>query len=150
MLISLILAGLLIVIGQNVWASPKDQPTVPPVALVGGQTCPYSIDMDTALFTCFTGDMLVERVVDLELYPPAPDGLTFVGDLFKATTIPEGELLEVCYAYPTEFADKEAKIYKLNEASEPPTWEEVPGAEISDGQICVTTTAGIFSLIGQP
>ena len=151
MSIALVVTFLLILSGVGVWAAPKLQGTVPPVPVTGEQTCPATIDMGTALFTCTAGVISMLRVGDpVGEYAPAPEGLAFVGDTFKATMMPDSELIKVCYAYPPEFADKDAKIYRLNDEANPPVWVEVPGAEIGDGTICVTSAMGVFSLIGNP
>ncbi len=151
--IALSLTGVLVLAAVTVWAAPKFQGTVPIVPVTGEETCPGTVDMGTALITPL-GDVctfLVERGEQPDVdYAPAPEGLAFVGDTFKVTIDPEDVLVEVCYAYPPEFADKEAKIYKLNEEASPPVWVEVPGATINNGVICVNSSAGVFSLIGQP
>lgn len=81
-------------------------------------------------------------------YVPAPQGKAFTGSTFKVTIDPKDTLIQVCYAYPPEFADKAAKIYRLNEEAMPIVWVEISGAVIGKGTICVTSAAGIFSLIG--
>jgi hypothetical protein len=94
---------------------------------------------------------VVELVDDPSMtYVSAPEGLIFVGDTFSLIAEPEDAIVKICYAYPTEFADKEAKVYRLNEDSAPNVWVDIPGSDISDGTICVTSTQGIFSLIGNP
>ena len=148
--ITLIIAGLLVVAGAGVWAAPKFQGTVPLVPITGKNPCPGTIDMGTALFTCTGGtEMGVVRVDDpTGKYAPAPEGLAYIGDSFEATITPENEMIEVCYAYPPEYAAKQAKIYKLNVEASPPVWVEISGATIDNGVICVTSSAGVFSLIG--
>ncbi len=109
-----------------------------------------TIDMGTALFSCTTGISLsVVRAADPAVEAaPAPDGLIFLGDTHEATITPENEMIEVCYAYPPEFAAKQAKIYKLNVEASPPVWVEISGASVDNGVICVTSSAGVLSLIG--
>jgi len=148
--ITLLITGLLVLTGVGVWAAPKFKGTVPPVPITGAGACPMTIDMGTALFSCTTGISLsVVRVADPAVEAAtAPDGLTFLGDTYEATITPENEMIEVCYAYPPEFAAKQAKIYKLNSEASPPVWVEISGATIDNGVICVTSSAGVFSLIG--
>ncbi len=152
--VAALLVGLLVLTAAGVWAAPKFQGTVPPPPDTGGGTCAGgTVDMGTALFTPQGTEctISVDRVgsPDSE-FAPAPAGLAFVGDTFKVTIAPEGETVNVCYAYPPEFAAKEAKLYKLNEEANPPVWVEVPGAVIANGTICVSSTSGVFSLIGNP
>jgi hypothetical protein len=150
--ITLIITGLLVLAGASVWAAPIFQGTVPLVPITGKNPCPGTVDLRTALFTCTGGtEMGVVKVDDpAGKYAPAPEGLAYIGDTFETTITPESEMIEVCYAYPPEFENKEAKIYKLNKEASPFVWVEISGAEIKDGVICVTSSAGVFSLIGTP
>ncbi|MCJ7435614.1 MAG: hypothetical protein MUO77_19195 [Anaerolineales bacterium] len=168
------IAALLVVIlaltAAGVWAAPVFRGTVPeppdeghgggggggvpppPPAGGGGENAP--IDMGTALFTpqCTNGTIDVEAVDNPEELGPAPTRKAFVGDTFKVTMDPSTCLVMICYAYPPEFADKGAGIYKLTTVP-PPVWDEAPGAVISTtdpATICVTTSPGTFALIGNP
>ena len=152
-LIAVTLAIVLVLTAAGAWAAPKFQGTVPPPPDTGTGTGPGTVDMVTALFTiqCTGCSIVVELVNDpATTYVPAPVGLTFVGDTFKVTATPADTLVQVCYAYPPEFADKAAKIYRLNVDATPNVWVEVPGVVIGNGTICVTSAAGVFSLIGNP
>lgn len=153
-LIAVALSIVLILIATGGWAAPKFQGTVPPVPQepVTGD-CLETANMGTAIFTVQPPDCI--KVVELvktpaATYVSAPEGLVFVGDTFKVTANPEDSIIQVCYAYPTEFVDKDAKVYRLNEDATPNVWVDIPGANISNGTICVTSAAGIFSLIGTP
>ena len=151
--IAVLLVGILALTASGVWASQKFKGTVPPVPHIGGGGCPDTVDMGTALFTPLTGEctMSVEWIgEDTGEYADPPEGLVCVSDTFEVTIDPPTTLVKVCYAYPPELAEKDAKIYKLNEEANPQLWVEVPGAEIKDGVICVTTTPGYFALIGNP
>ncbi|MEW6401067.1 MAG: hypothetical protein AB1649_04665 [Chloroflexota bacterium] len=151
--IAVAVVGILVAIAGGVWASPRLQGTVPPIPITGGEGCPGTVDMGTALFTpqadecSITVDLISTGAAD---YVAPPQELASLSDAFKVTIDPATVLVSVCYAYPPEIAEKEARIYKLNEEANPQVWVEVPGAEVSDGVICVTTTAGTFALIGKP
>ncbi|MBP6179927.1 MAG: hypothetical protein KA473_15895 [Anaerolineales bacterium] len=157
-IIAIIVAVVLLATAAGAWAAPRFAGTVPEVPsqvpavvpLTGGQ-CLDTIDMETAVFARIPDGCLivVEAVAEPDkTYAPAPEGKAFVGDTFKVTANPVDALVRVCYAYPPEFADKEAKIYKLNETASPMLWDEIPGAVIENGTICVESVAGVFSLIG--
>ena len=150
--IAFLLTALLVLTAIGVWAAPKFQGTVPGIPVTGGGSCSDgTIDMGTALFTPQTTECIitVELVEDpAALYSPAPEGKAFTGSTFKVTADPKDTIVQVCYAYPPEFANKNAKIYRLNEDAAPTVWVEVSGAVIGNGTICVTSAVGIFSLIG--
>ena len=160
------LALVLVLVAAGTWAAPKFQGTVPAVPETGGSvpaegapTCVAGpVDMRTAIFTpnetvCISVLNVADPATD---YVAAPEGKTFVGDVFKVTAPSTDTIVKVCYAYPTDLASKEAKIYKLNEESTPFAWIEVPGAVVADGTICVssavgpTSNIGVFALIGNP
>jgi len=151
--IAVLLVGILALTAGGVWASQKFEGTVPPVPPSVSVNCPDTADMGTALFTPQGNDC--NATVELvggdtgDLADP-PDGLAYVGDIFKLTIDPPATLVKVCYAYPPELAEKDAKIYKLNEEANPQLWVETTGAEIKDGVICGMTTQGYFALIGNP
>ena len=151
--IAVALTIVLVLTGAAAWAAPKFQGTVPPVPQIPVTgDCLETVNMGTAIFTVQPPDCIkvLELVIDPDINSaPAPDGLTFVGDTFKVTADPEDSIVQVCYAYPPEFADKDAKIHRLNEDAAPNVWVEIPGANIGDGTICVNSAAGIFSLIGK-
>jgi len=159
--VATLLAVVLVLVAANAWAAPKFRSTVPPPPDEGGNipvtgggggdgcTGHEAIDMGTAQFSDQICGLTVDRVSDPEKqYPAAPDPLAFVGDTFKATTTSDGASVQVCYAYPPEFADKNAKLYKLNDKVTPNVWEEVQGAVIANGQLCGTSTSGVFALFG--
>jgi hypothetical protein len=152
--IAVLLTGLLVVTAIGVWAAPKFQGTVPSIPVTGQGTCSGGpIDMGTALFTPISADctLTVDLVEDpAGSYVPAPEGEAFTGSTFKVTADPMDTVVQVCYAFPPEFENKEAKIHKLNEDATPVVWVEVSGADIGDGTICVTSVVGIFSLLGNP
>lgn len=171
--IAVALAMVLVLIAAGTWAAPKLAGTVPPVPETGGSEVDTSVsvpavgapacvggpvDMRTAIFTPNeTVCISVLNVADpATAYVAAPDGKTFVGDVFKVTAPSTDTIVQVCYAYPTELASKEAKIYKLNEEATPFVWIEVPGAVVADGTLCVssavgpTSNIGVFALIGNP
>lgn len=148
-----ILTIALMLIAGGTWAAPRFQGTVPPIPVTGETTCSEGavIDMGTAIFTPKAAkcSITVELVTDPAIaYVPAPEGKAFIGDTFKVTADPKDTIVQVCYAYPPEFANKDAKIYRLNEDATPNVWVEIPGAAINNGTICVTSAAGVFSLIG--
>jgi hypothetical protein len=163
--VAVLLAIVLVLVAANAWAAPKFNGTVPPppdtgnntdedvpnTSGTGGVDCTgrKAIDMGTAEFSDEICSLEVVRVNDPEKqYPSAPDPLVFVGDTFEASTATDGTPIQVCYAYPPGFADKNAKLYKLNDKVNPPVWEEVNGAVIANGKLCATNTQGVFALIG--
>jgi hypothetical protein len=155
--VAISLVVLLAVIGTGVWAAPKFQGTTPLVPATGGGGCDPAkpVDMGTAVFTpaSTTCVITVELVADpASQFAGAPEGSAFVGDTFTVALTPDTDTVQICYAYPPDFADKEAKIYKFNDTANPAAWEEVtdPAPVISDGTYCVTSTSGVFSLIGKP
>lgn len=157
--VAALLVGILALTAAGVWAAPAFRGTVPKPPHEGnggggddGETATCKpVDMATAIFTSpDTGCIIkVEAVDSPEGLASAPEGKAFVGDTFTVTTKPATSLVKICYAYPPEFAAKDAGIYKLTTVP-PPVWDEVPGAVISNGVICVTTSSGTFSLIGNP
>jgi hypothetical protein len=160
--IAALLAVIVVLVAANVWAAPKFTSTVPPPPdngsndkgnkdVGGGDACSghKAIDMGTAQFSDEICSLEVHRVNDPEKeFPPAPDPLGFIGDTFKAVTATDGAPIQICYAYPPAFADKNAKLYKLNDKVTPNVWEEVKDTIIAKGQLCGTSTQGVFSLIG--
>ena len=158
--VAALLAIVLVLVAANAWASPKFASTVPPPPDEGENIIPITgagvdctgrkaIDMGTAEFSDEVCSLEVVRINDPEKqYPLAPDPLVFVGDTFEASTAVDGTPIQICYAYPPEFADKDAKLYKLNDKVKPPVWEEVQGAVIANGQLCATNTQGVFTLFG--
>ncbi len=153
-LIAAVLSIVLIFVAAGVWAAPKFQGTVPPVPQIPVTgDCLETVNMSTAILTVQSTDCIKEVALISDpavTYVPAPDGEAFVGDTFKVTTDPEDAIVQVCYAYPPEFADKDAMIYRLNEDATPNVWVEIPGADAGDGTTCVASAAGVFSLIGNP
>jgi hypothetical protein len=151
--IAALLVGLLAVTAGGAWASQSYKGTVPKPDKQKKDKCPKVVDMGTALFTPLGKkcDIDVEWIGnDTGEYALPPEGLACLSDTFEVHLDPADTLVKVCYAYPPEFAEKEARIYRLNEEATPPVWVEVPGAKTRDGVICVTTTAGYFALIGKP
>jgi len=151
--IAIVLVGILALTASGVWASQKFKGTVPTLPPNGEGKCPDTVDMGTALFTPQDDDctISVEWIgTDTGEYADPPNGLVCVSDAFDVVVEPPTTLVKVCYAYPPELAEKDAKIYRLNEEANPAVWVEVTGAEIKDGVICVTTTPGYFALIGNP
>jgi hypothetical protein len=149
LLMAVAIVGLVSLLAGGVWALPI-LGTVPPVPPSGGTTTCETIDMGTALITpkapnCKVSVDLVPSPAELA---PAPAGLVFKGDTFRIDVEVNTGLVKICFAYPPEFTGKNVKIYKLNELANPFVWVEVPGAIIENGVICVTTTEGVFSLIG--
>ena len=142
----------LLLAAGGVWAAPRFQGTVPPPPDTGSGTGTTPIDMGTALFTpqCTSCTFNIESISNPENLAPAPDGKAFVGDAFKVTANPVDALVQVCYAYPPELANKGAKSHRLNVDVTPNVWVEIPGAIINNGTICVASAAGSFALIGNP
>jgi hypothetical protein len=170
-----ILALLVVAGAASVWASPLKQGTVPIPPTTGGDgggnvSC-KKVDMIKVVFTIFPLDDKI-YVCDAtnittptpDQYGPAPKDTVFYGDIFKFVVTQNGAEVkdmqtEVCYAYPPEFEQKEAKIYTWDmDAKE---WKIITGdgASVPDGglasgdpkQICVKSPkTGIFSLIGKP
>lgn len=148
--IAVALVTILALTATGVWASREYRGTVPTPPESGTAKSGETVDMGTALFTPGEGATItVERVQPGDL-PEPPEGKVLVGDIFKITAEPADALINVCYAYPPELAEKEAKIFRLNEEADPDVWVEVPGSEVKDGVICVSTTAGYVSLMGNP
>ncbi len=158
------LAIALMLTATGAWAAPKFQaagpipgsvppvPAILPLIPVTGDW-PLEVNMGSSIFT----SQPEVRIVKVELvanragtYATAPEGLTFYGDTFKITTDPANSAVQICYAYPPEFADKNAKINWLDETITPNVWAEIPDAVIKDGTICVTAAVGVVSLIGKP
>lgn len=150
--IAFLLTTVFVVAAIGVWAAPKYQGTVPPPPTKAvGKCSGGAIDMGTALFTPQSAicTVTVELVEDpAGSYVAAPGGKTFTGSTFKVTADPADTIIQVCYAYPTEFARKEAKIHRLNQDATPALWVEVSGNAVREGTICVTSAPGVFSLIG--
>lgn len=122
----------------------------------GGVLCDgvKSIDMGTATFLP-TGDagckLTVTLVTDPAGLAAVPDGKAFTGDTFVVEVDPASTVVQVCYAYPTAFADKAAKLYKLDITVTPAAWVEITDAVVADGKICASVPGGgTFSLIGNP
>jgi hypothetical protein len=145
----------LMLIAAGAWAAPKFQGTVPPVPdspVIGN--CLETVNMGTAIFTVQPPDCMkvVEWIKDptKDKYPSPPRDVVFLGHTFVVTTEPKDAIVQVCYAYPPELAEKNGKIYRLNEDAEPPVWVEIPGAQIGNGTICVNSAAGVFTLTGNP
>lgn len=153
-LVAAVLVAILALTASGVWASQKFQGSVPPVPSSGkSSTAGGVVDMKTALFTPQDKDatISVDKIdVNSELVSVPLEGLAHLSDIFFITANPPTAVVRVCYSYPTALADKQAKIYRLNEESDPKAWVELPGAEVSNGTICVSTTAGYISLMGQP
>jgi len=154
-LIAVILSIVLMLTAAGVWAAPQFQGTVPPPPETGETTCSGGgvVDMGTAIFTPMSPvcSVKVEIVNDpAETYVPAPEGKVYIGDTFNVIANPEDTIVQVCYAYPPEFSERDARIYRLNVDVTPNVWVEIPGVDISNGTICVTSGAGVFSLIGNP
>ncbi|MBI5944317.1 MAG: hypothetical protein HY864_08115 [Chloroflexi bacterium] len=163
MLALLIIAG-----AASAWASPNRQGTVPvppSFALIGGEnTSCATVNMVNVVFTIFPPDdknyvcaATNITVPSPEEYGPAPKDTVFYGDVFKfIVTLDDAEVVDistqVCYAYPPEFEEKEAKVYRWEADSK--AWAMVEdGGEVSGDpkQICATSPkTGIFSLIGKP
>lgn len=118
-----------------------------------------TVDMGTAIFDpqcavdCTIEVVKVDDPATLNATNPA-DGngnvLAPYGDVFTVTLTPDTETVQVCYAYPSEFEAKSAKLYRLNTEATPAAWVEVPGAVISGGTICATSVGGTFGLFGAP
>ena len=157
--IAIALSLVLVLIAAGTWAAPKFQGTVPSVPQqvpllpnIGGE-CLEQVDMGTAIFMRqATGCIVLVELVEgpAGSYVPTPDGMAFIGDTFKVTADSKDTIIQVCYAYPPEFESKSAKIHRLNEEVTPNEWVEVPGAVIANGTICVSSTEGVFALIGNP
>jgi hypothetical protein len=152
--IAMALSIVLVLTAAGAWAAPKFQGTVPGIPVTGGGNCSDgTMDMGTALFTpqstkCSIKVELIKEPA--RTHVSAPEGKIFTGDTFEVTSDPKDVIVQACYAYPPEFADKNAKIYKLNEDAMPNVWVEIPNAVIGKGTICVTSVVGHFSLIGNP
>jgi len=163
-----ILALLIIAGASGAWASPNRQGTVPvppSFALIGGEnTSCTTVNMVNVIFTIFPPDdknyvcaATNITVPTPEEYGPPPKDTAFYGDVFKfIVTLDGSEVVDistqVCYAYPPEFEEKEASIYRWDPDLK--EWSAVVDeAEISGDpkQICATSPkTGIFSLIGKP
>jgi len=152
--IAIVLSMVLMLMAAGVWAAPPFKgtvPTVPPGPVTG--RCLETVNMGTAILKVQKPDCI--RVVRLVKYPAwrydrAPKGKVFVGDTFSVIAKPKDAVVQICYAYPPHLAKRDAKIYRLNEEAKPKVWVEIPGAKIGNGTICVSSAAGVFSLIGNP
>ena len=115
------LLALLVIAGAaSVWASPSRQGTVP-VPPPEGSGC-ERVDMIKVVFTIYPPDdkeydCLATNITTPtpEEYGPAPENFVFYSDIFKFEVTLDGEAVteiptQVCYAYPPEFEEKEAKI----------------------------------------
>lgn len=158
--VAAVLVGLLIVVATGVWAAPVFKGTVPnPPASgnggttveTGGTTEVTPVDMGTAVFTpdCTGCTIEVTLVEDAAALAAALEGKAFLGDTFELKINGTGSA-KVSFALPPEFADKDAKIYKLDTSVTPAVWVEVPGAVVNaDGTISVDVTeGGVYTLMG--
>jgi hypothetical protein len=149
--IAVLLVGIIALSATGVWASRQFAGTVPPVPPSGESTGSAGVvDMGTSLFTLQdpNSKISVDRVSADSFQYKAPEGKAFLSDIFHVIAQPSTALVTVCFAYPPQLAAKGGTIQRLNEEATPPVWVEVPGAEITDGKICVATTQGYISLIG--
>lgn len=138
----------------------------------GGDTGVF-IDMGTAVIISDCTDCSVEveaadpvslglegigdcSVMDTWCYPVQPEGQApstenkiLMGDVFNVKIEGTGSV-KISFAFPPDFGNKNAKIYKLDTSVNPPVWVEVPGAVVNaDGTISVDVTdGGIYALIG--
>lgn len=174
LIIAAVLALLLILPAVGVWAAPKfpgdgEQGTDPPkkkklvveamfalpVPVTGLVNCPNPVQahMGNAVFR---GCLIVVELVDdpAKTYKEAalPEGRMFYANTYTVTADEQYPVIEACYAYPPEYEEKEASIYRLDTEASPIEWVEItePIAVIDNGQICVTSIAGVFSLFGNP
>jgi hypothetical protein len=168
LIIAAVLALLLILPAVGVWAAPTFQGrapkknTIPPITqamfaipVTGLVNCPNPVQahMGNAVFR---GCLIVVELVDdpAKTYREAaiPEGRMFYANTYTVTTDPEYPVIEACYSYPPEYEEKEASIYRLDTEASPIEWVEItePIAVIDNGQICVTSIAGVFSLFGNP
>jgi len=174
--IAAVLVGLLVVIATGVWAAPTFQGTVPNPPTSGqgtGGSGGVNVDLGTVVITSDCTDCTVTAevadpkklelpgisactVMDTWCYAtqddgkdPVTEGREVFGDAFELK-IEGTATVKVSFAFPPEFADKNAKIYKLDTTVTPPVWVEVVGAVVNaDGTISVDVTeGGIYALIG--
>ena len=148
--IAAILATVLVLTAVGAWAAPKFQGTVPPPATsgTGNSTTPINLGTVEVSTNCAACSMTATVVPNPGSSAPAPTGKQFLGTAFELSVVGTGPF-NISFAYPTAFADKGAKIYKLSTAVTPNVWVEVPSVVNADGTISADVTeGGIYTLIG--
>lgn len=140
----------LVVVSTSVWAAPVFRGTVPEPPATGESTDSEVVDMGTALFEpdCNGCTIEVALVDDPSELAPAPEGKAFYGDAFDLQITGEGSV-KITFAYPPEFAGKNAKIFRLDTSVTPPVWVEVPSIVNPDGTISANVSeSGVYVLVG--
>lgn len=148
--IAAILAIVLVFTAVGAWAAPKFQGTVPPIPVTGSgnSTTPLNLGTVVVKTSCAACSMTASVVSNPGSKAPAPTGKQFLGTAFDLSVVGTGPF-NISFAYPATYADKGAKIYKLNTAVTPNVWVEVPSVVNPDGTISADVTeGGIYTLIG--
>ena len=169
--IAVVLALVVMAVAANVWASPMRRGTVPVPPVDTTKVSCKQVDMIKVIFTIFPLDDKLYQCDATNItkpepdeYGPAPENTAFYSDIYKFVVSLDGVEVkdiqtEVCYPYPPEYEEKEAKIYRWDVDLK--EWQIVPGdgANVPDGGLasgdpklmCVKSLkTGIFSLIGNP
>jgi hypothetical protein len=95
-----------------------------------------------------TCSIVVNLVDDPSELAPAPEGKVFLGNAFELT-ITGTASLNIVFALPPEFANKNAKIFRLDSSVNPPIWVEVPSIVNADGTVSANITeGGVYALLG--
>ena len=149
--IAAILAIVLVLTAVDAWAAPKFQgsvPAIPIIPVTGGSAAPINLGTVVISTNCAACSMTATVVSDPGSYAPAPTGKQFLGTAFELSVVGSGPF-NISFAYPSAYADKGAKIYKLNTTVTPNVWVEVPSVVNADGTISADVTeGGIYTLIG--
>ncbi|HLA88649.1 MAG TPA: hypothetical protein VJL10_11535, partial [Anaerolineales bacterium] len=91
---------------------------------------------------------MTATVMDPALLAAPPTGKVILSTTINLVVTGAGPFT-ISYPYPAAFADKGAKIYKLNTSVTPNVWVEVPSVVNADGTISADITeGGIYTLIG--
>src|SRR3990172_7231564 len=147
--IAAILATVLVLTAVGAWAAPKFQGTAPPPATsgTGNSTTPINFGTVTVSTKCAACTMTA-TVMDPALLAAPPTGKVILSTTINLVVTGAGPFT-ISYPYPAAFADKGAKIYKLNTSVTPNVWVEVPSVVNADGTISADITeGGIYTLIG--
>ena len=151
--IAAILAIVLVLTAAGAWAAPKFQGTVPPGpqfgdTASGNSTTPINFGTVTVSTKCAACTMTA-TVMDPALLAAPPTGKVILSTTINLVVTGAGPFT-ISYPYPAAFADKGAKIYKLNTSVTPNVWVEVPGGVLNaDGTFSVDVTeGGIYTLMG--
>ena len=123
--IAVLLAIVLVLAAAGAWAAPEFQGTVPPIGTTQSGDKDHPINLGPLTVTTTGTCTMTATIENPSFLAPAPTGKVIISATFQlelSATCP----VTISYAYPPAFADKNAKIYKLNTAVTPNVWVEVP------------------------